>query len=116
MEVSGETPDRATTKWIINPWYLITLTGIVGSASAENLDKQIQIAFSKKKFDVILDLKQVNLITSAGLRVMLKAVKECQKNGGKLKLLHVSKTLMDVFNIIGITFNVFDDLSSVLEN
>jgi len=57
MEVSGETPDRATTKWIINPWYLITLTGTVGSASAENLDKQIKNAFSEKKFDIILDLE-----------------------------------------------------------
>jgi len=95
---------------------LMTLSGTVGSTSAENLDKQIQIAFSKKKFDIILDLKQVNLITSAGLRVMLKAVKECQKNGGKLKLLHVSKTLIDVFNIIGITFNVFDDLAAAVEN
>ena len=95
---------------------LMTLSGTVGSTNTGDLDKQIQIAFSNEKFDIILDLKQVKLITSAGLRIMLKAVKECRKNGGKLKLLHVSKTLMDIFNIIGITFNVFDELAAALEN
>jgi anti-anti-sigma factor len=101
---------------IIGNSVLITLSGTVGSASAENLNRQIQKAFNSKIFDIILDLEHVNLITSAGLRIMLKAVKHCQENGGKLKLLHVSETLLDVFNIIGITFNVFDDLSTALEN
>jgi len=95
---------------------LITLFGTVSSTSAEDLNRQTQKAFNSKIFDIILDLEHVNLITSAGLRVMLKAVKQCQENGGKLKLLHVSKMLLDVFNIIGITFNVFDDLSTALEN
>jgi len=94
---------------------LITLTGTVGSASAESLDKQIQKAFRHGIFNIILDLDQVNLITSAGLRVMLKTVKECQRNNGKLKLLNVSKTLIEVFNIIGITFHVYDDLATALK-
>lgn len=100
----------------IRKYKLITLTGTVGSASAENLDRQIQKAFNRRIFNIILDLEQVNLITSAGLRVMLKTVKECQGNNGKLKLLNVSKTLQEVFNIIGITFHVFDDLATALEN
>ncbi|MBN2600777.1 MAG: STAS domain-containing protein [Candidatus Marinimicrobia bacterium] len=95
---------------------LITLSGTVGSTSADNLDMQIQKAFRHKIFNIILDLDQVNLITSAGLRVMLKTVKECQNNSGKLKLLNVSKTLLEVFSIIGITFHVYDDIATALEN
>jgi len=95
---------------------VISLAGAVGSASAENLDKQIKSAMNDNKFDIILDLKHVKLITSAGLRVILKAVKQCQENGGRLKLLHVSRSLLDIFNIIGIPFNIFDDLASALKN
>ena len=51
--------------------------------------------------ELILDLEKLVYISSAGLRVLLYAQKKMNKQGS-MKLLHVSKMLMEVFETMGL--------------
>ena len=49
---------------------------------------------------LILDFADLEYISSAGLRVILKAQKAMSAKGG-MKLLHVNETIMEIFEITG---------------
>lgn len=49
---------------------------------------------------LILDFAGLEYISSAGLRVILKAQKAMAAKGG-MKLLHVNETIMEIFEITG---------------
>ena len=57
---------------------------------------------------LILDLAKLEYISSAGLRVLLKMQKTMAAKGG-MKLLHVNKTIMEVFEITG-----FSDILNIV--
>ena len=50
--------------------------------------------------DLILDMKKVTYVSSAGLRVLLK-LQKIMFNQGKMKLIGVSDTVMEVLEITG---------------
>ena len=49
---------------------------------------------------LVLDFAGLEYISSAGLRVILKAQKAMAAKGG-MKLLHVNETIMEIFEITG---------------
>ena len=57
---------------------------------------------------LVLDFAGLEYISSAGLRVILKAQKAMAAKGG-MKLLHVNKTIMEVFEITG-----FSDILNIV--
>ena len=50
--------------------------------------------------EIILDCKEMEYISSAGLRVILKVQKLMNKQGS-MKLINVNETIMEVFDITG---------------
>lgn len=50
--------------------------------------------------ELILDCKEMEYISSAGLRVILKVQKLMNKQGS-MKLINVNETIMEVFDITG---------------
>ena len=50
--------------------------------------------------NLIIDMAAVEYISSAGLRVLLSAQKIKRKRG-KMKLIHVSETIMEIFEVTG---------------
>jgi anti-sigma B factor antagonist len=57
---------------------------------------------------LILDFADLEYISSAGLRVILKAQKAMAAKGG-MKLLHVNETIMEIFEITG-----FSDILTIV--
>ena len=50
---------------------------------------------------LVIDLAEVQYVSSAGLRVLLAAQKEMNKISGTLKVLHPNEYVMDVFEATG---------------
>ena len=53
--------------------------------------------------DLIIDLKELDYISSAGLRVLLSAQKRMAKQKGEMKILNVNDAIMEVFEVTGFT-------------
>lgn len=49
---------------------------------------------------LVMDFQSLEYISSAGLRVILKAQKAMAAKGG-MKLIHVNETIMEIFEITG---------------
>lgn len=52
--------------------------------------------------DLTIDFEKVSYISSAGLRVLLKAHKQMMAEG-QMTLIHVSESVMDVFTVTGLS-------------
>ena len=52
--------------------------------------------------ELTLDLVGLDYISSAGLRVLLWAQKQMNKQGG-MKLIHVNETIMEILEVTGFT-------------
>ena len=80
---------------------VIEVTGRLDTVTAPSLDNFIKEEV--RYYDnLILDLKNLEYISSAGLRVLLSAQKKLQ-NDGSMKVINVCEEVMEVFEITGFT-------------
>ena len=77
----------------------IEIVGRLDTTTAPSLDKTINEDICDAK-NLILDLKGLEYISSAGLRVLLSAQKKMQKVGS-MKVVKVCESVMEVFEITG---------------
>ena len=78
---------------------VIKLVGRLDTTTAPALDKTINEDIADTK-NLVLDVKGMEYISSAGLRVLLGAQKKMQKIGS-MKVIHVCAEVMDVFEMTG---------------
>ena len=79
----------------------LELAGKLNAETAPQFETEIDSIIDKAN-SLVIDMKDLEYISSAGLRVILKAHKALSKAEG-LKLINVSKTIMEVFKITGFT-------------
>jgi anti-sigma B factor antagonist len=77
----------------------IELAGRLDTTTAPALDKTINDDVADAK-DLVLDLRELEYISSAGLRVLLSAQKRMQKIGS-MKVINVCEAIMEVFEMTG---------------
>ena len=75
------------------------LGGRLDTTTAPELEKAFEENMDVSK-DLILDMKELEYISSAGLRVLLAAQKKMNQ-AGKMKLTGVSDEVMEEFEITG---------------
>ena len=78
---------------------IIELAGRLDTTTAPALDKTINEDIGDTK-NLILDVKALEYISSAGLRVLLGAQKKMQKIGS-MKVTNVREEVMEVFEMTG---------------
>lgn len=77
----------------------IEVAGRLDTTTAPSLEKTIDENIAQTK-SLILDLKGLEYISSAGLRILLGTQKKMQEKGS-LKLINVCDAVMEVFDITG---------------
>ena len=78
---------------------VIELVGRLDTTTAPALDKTISEDLGNTK-NLVLDIKGLEYISSAGLRVLLSAQKKMQKIGS-MKVINVCEAVMEVFEMTG---------------
>lgn len=78
---------------------IIVLVGRLDTTTAPALDKTINNDIEGTK-NLVFDFKNLEYISSAGLRVLLSAQKKMQKIGS-MRLRNVCEDLMEVFEMTG---------------
>ena len=78
---------------------IIELVGRLDTTTAPDLDKTIKQDIADVK-DLVIDIKGLQYISSAGLRVLLGAQKKMQKVGS-MKVTNVCEEIMEVFEMTG---------------
>ena len=78
---------------------VIRIAGRLDTITAPALDKAINEDIGETR-NLILDMKSLEYISSAGLRVLLGAQKKMQKIGS-MKVINVCEEVMEVFEMTG---------------
>ena len=78
---------------------IIEIAGRLDTITAPALDKTINEDIGDTK-NLVLDVKGMEYISSAGLRVLLTAQKKMQKIGS-MKVINVCEEVMEVFEMTG---------------
>ena len=79
---------------------MLTLEGRLDTNTSPDLDKEIGTDLTADVQTLILDLKDLEYISSAGLRVLLAAQKKMNKQGNMV-VKNANDMIMDVFQVTG---------------
>lgn len=82
-----------------NEKLIISLEGRLDTVTAPDLEKVISNETDGIK-ELVIDMKELEYISSAGLRVLLAVQKKMNKTGS-LKITDVCDTVMEVFEMTG---------------
>lgn len=78
---------------------ILEIEGRIDTKTAPSLETVIQTALEGIR-SLVFDLAETVYISSAGLRVILMAQKQMNRQGD-MKVIHVSSDLMDIFEVTG---------------
>ena len=80
---------------------IFSIVGRLDSNTSTELDKRIVTSLENGSHHIILNCKQLDYITSAGLRVVVKTAKKMKSGEGKLILCSMEDYVREIFEIAG---------------
>ena len=88
---------------------VMTVKGRVDSATAPDLENALKQLVETEKTQIVLDLKDVEYMSSAGLRAMVSTLKAVKRINGDLRLCSPSPRVAEVLRLAGLTsiFNIY---------
>ena len=90
---------------------ILDLKGYLDAHTAPKLEQEFQDLISKQKYKIIVNFKQLNYISSAGLGVFMGFIETIRENEGDIKLTEMSPKIFRVFDLLG-----FPTLYDIIEN
>jgi anti-sigma B factor antagonist len=81
--------------------YIFKLTGRLDSKTSPEFEKKIVQAIEDGYNQIIVDFEDLEYLSSAGLRVLLKATKRLKQIEGKIVLCSMADYVREVFEISG---------------
>jgi len=108
MEISRET---------VNGVDVIRFSGRLNTTSAPDAEKEITTIIEENPEALLVNLAEVDYISSAGLRVLLLGAKMMGKGKGALGLCCLQNAVKEVFDISGFTaiFRIFDSEDAAIK-
>lgn len=90
---------------------LVVVEGRVDSSTAPQLGEALDGQLSGGTKNVIVDLKGVEYMSSAGLRELVTALKRAKSSGGDVRLSEPSERVREVLELAGLDsiFQIYDD-------
>ncbi len=98
---------------------VVSITGRIDSYTAPKFSEALKAITDAGRFNIVLDLVDVNYVSSAGLRVLIDVQKACRyQKLGETCLVNVPQRVFDTLELAGFTplFKIFDDLNKAVQN
>jgi anti-sigma B factor antagonist len=90
---------------------IVELKGYLDAHTAPELEKALQQLMTTKKFNIIVNCRDLNYISSAGLGVFMAFIEDVRQQRGDIKLSNMSPKVYNVFDLLGfpILYEIFKD-------
>ncbi len=111
MSLLVRTVQKAKDAFIVEP------SGQIDGNTFGILEKELDAILAQAPALIALDLAEVDYLSSAGIRVILKTKKSLTAGGGKLVFMHLQPQIRKVFEIIEAlpSMRVFKDIQEMDE-
>ncbi len=96
---------------------LLSIKGKVDSYTAPDLTKAIEMLNHDGQFKIVLDMGELEYMSSAGFRALLIGQRNCKRyNRGEMILAAVPKRITEALELTGFTplFRIFDDVTAAV--
>lgn len=80
---------------------ILDLKGYLDAHTAPDLEKAFQSLIESKKYNIVVNCKDLSYISSAGLGVFMAYIEDVRKNMGDIKLSNMSPKVYNVFDLLG---------------
>ncbi len=81
----------------------ISLVGRMDTIRAAEFQNMVDELTDEEAGHAVVDCKDLEYISSSGLRAFIALLKKAQKNGGMIKLLHLNDNVKEVFDMTGVS-------------
>jgi anti-sigma B factor antagonist len=109
MQISKKVIERTT---------VIEVAGSIDANNADELTSYLTGSINAGNCHIVVDLSQVNFMSSAGLRAILAGLKESKRFGGELQLAAAQPGVEKTLRISGFTsiLNLFPNLEEAVSS
>jgi anti-sigma B factor antagonist len=98
---------------------LVKVKGRLDSASAPEFDEKLKQITNSGRYRIVIDMGDLQFISSAGLRALISAQKVCRRyNRGEVVLTNVPENIKAALDLAGFTrlFKIYPDVVSAVAN
>lgn len=88
---------------------ILELKGYLDAHTTPDLEKAFQNLLEQKKFNIVVNCKDLTYISSAGLGVFMAYIEDVRKNNGDIKLSNMTSKVYNIFDLLG--FPLLYDIS-----
>src|SRR3989339_26078 len=98
--------------------FVLSLNGSIDAYNSELLAQKLESVFSRMRFQIIVDCRELLFISSSGMGVFLSIEDQLLQNNGGLKFINVSEKILNVFQKVGIAdiFKIYDREADALQD
>lgn len=102
----------------VNGVTVLTLKGSIDAMTAPKITEHINGLVSKGNIKLVADFSGVDYTSSAGLRVLLGAIKDTRAQSGDMRLAGVQPDVLKVLNLSGFTniLKMFDAVDAAVDS
>lgn len=98
--------------------HVINARGYIDTVTAPELEKYLQELMRKKAYKLVVNLRDVSYISSAGWGIFVSELRDIRENAGDLVLVEMSPDVYDVYELMEFSsiLKSFDGLDDALRN
>jgi anti-anti-sigma factor len=99
---------------------VIDVKGDIDHYTAPDLEQQFLEIFKQGSKSVVFDFSEVPYIDSAGVAVLILAIRKAEQEGGRIGLVTTNRDVLRILEIVGITgqlknFHIFSSQAEAVE-
>ncbi|MDD3627789.1 MAG: STAS domain-containing protein [bacterium] len=96
---------------------LLVLSGFLDAHTFSKFEDQLRSLMKDNKYNVVVQMKNLDYISSAGLGVFMSVIGEIRQKGGDIKLSNLNSKVYKVFDLLGFTklFQIFPNEEEALK-
>jgi len=109
---------RIDIQKIQNDFTLLKLNGFLDAYTYSEFERIISDLFEKRQFRIIVDISNLNYISSAGAGVFIGAFAVAQENHGTIIVVKPQSSVKEVFDLLGLSqiFPIYDTVDDAMHS
>lgn len=96
---------------------ILNASGFLDLHTVPKFEEAIENLIKEARYQIIVNLKNLDYISSAGLGVFMGFIEEIREHDGDIKLSNLSERVFKVFDLLGFPalFEIFDEESQAIK-
>ena len=96
---------------------VLELKGYLDANTAPKLEEAFQTLLNTRRFNIVVNCKDLSYISSAGLGVFMAFIEDVRKNNGDIKLTNMTSKVYNVFDLLGfpLLYEIFKDEQEAIQ-